>query len=391
MKTSNTQIILFNLTWISWTTVTIFFMIEPTMSAISYVVVVSLIFSTILGLKYPLLCLYLLPLPMMIGPVMIYPVPSIGAITVGDVYASVLIFRSLFMRFGHIKKNNQEILFACILLLVISTIFSTNFKASFVGLVKILQFALLVRVSMILITEKSYLRNLYNSWALITTLCTIMMLWHFYNGRPQMIYWNNDLGIADVINLDRYDVLFRPTFFYANFWIPLGLSIIYSVLTFFDKTEKREYIKMLLLLAAPVNLFALLVNNSRAMLVPILVLLAIIIIIKLWITITKQQRNIRRILLLLLIISICVRIFSELLITPSQKIALLERSNNSESVLMRLSVWENVFKKTLDDPIRLLVGWGPQSTSRQLEESDMQSLLTGILGNVEGAFDSTII
>jgi hypothetical protein len=69
----------------------------------------------------------------------------------------------------------------------------------------------------------------------------------------------------------------------------------------------------------------------------------------------------------------------------------LERLTDYEPVLLRIGVWSSAVSKTLDDPLRLLVGWGPQSTARQLEQSHMQALLTGTSGNVEGAFDSTII
>jgi hypothetical protein len=216
------------------------------------------------------------------------------------------------------------------------------------------------------------------------------MLWHFYNGRPQMIFWMNDIGFNNDIDLERYDVLFRPTFFYANFWIPLGLSIIYSFTNMTMNNELSIFKRMLMAISLPVNIVALIMNNTRAMIFPVLIILGFITIILAIKTIKNRQLFKKNIVFILLII-ISINIISEYLITPSQRIALYERSNDSISLVMRWSIWSSVILKIFDNPLRALIGWGPQATSRQLGGKDIQYLLTGKLGNVEGAFDSTII
>jgi O-antigen ligase len=79
------------------------------------------------------------------------------------------------------------------------------------------------------------------------------------------------------------------------------------------------------------------------------------------------------------------------MLTAPQRIALSERFISSESVVMRLSVWEAAVLQMLDDPFRLVVGWGPEATLRQMDRPHMKQLLTGSLGNTEGAFDSTAV
>jgi hypothetical protein len=260
-----------------------------------------------------------------------------------------------------------------------------------VGLAKILQYALLVRASIILIKQPSDLRNLFTAWVFITTFCAIMMLWHFYNGRSYMINWLIDSGGDAGIDLERYDVLFRPTFFYASFFIPMGLSILYSLMSILMKIEPSWFKRMLLYMTIPLNIVALLMNNTRAMLLPVVVLSGFIVLWFCWKSFTQSKRNLREIVFLVLITSVSILSFTGFLITDVQFIALLERASDPKSVTTRWGVWTSVLPKMLDNPFRLLVGWGPQSTVRQFEISHIQDLLTGQLGEIEGAFDSTIV
>lgn len=392
LRTISMSSVWFHLSWIGWTTTGVLFMVEPTMSAISFVVVISLVFSTLLSLRAPLLCLYLLPLPMMIGPVFVLPIEGIGTVTVGDLYAVILIFRTLFLRGGRLKNSGQLFLLLGTFLLVLSTALSFNLGASVLGLTKILQYALLVRASIILIKQPSNLRNLFTAWVFITTLCAIMMLWNFYNGWPQMLHWGDDSAVGASIDLERFDVLFRPTFFYANIWIPIGLSLLYSLMGILMKIEPSGFKRVLLCITIPINLLAFLMNNTKAMLVPVIVLSVLIVLWFCWKTLTRPKLNLRWIVFLVLITGVSIWFFAGFLITAPQRVALLEQSVNFESVTMRMSVWATVFPKVLDDPLRLLlVGWGPQSTTRQLESAYMQDLLTGSLGNTEGAFDSIVV
>ena len=378
------------LSWIGWATVAVLFMVEPTMSAIPSIVIASLVFSTFLIFTTPLLGLYLLPLPFMIGPVFSYPIGGVS-VTAGDLYAVIFIFRTLFLRGVRLKNSVALFLSLGTFLLILSAAFSFDLGASVVGLTKILQYALLARASIILIKQPSDLRNLFTAWVFITTLCAIMMLWNFYNGRPQMIFWINDSLVGASIDLERFDVLFRPTFFYANFWIPLGMSLLYSLMGILMKIEPSGFKRVLVCITIPINLLAFLMNNTRAMLVPVIVLSVLIVLWFCWKTLTRPKLNPRWIVFLVLITGVSIWFFAGFLITAPQRVSILERSVDFESVTMRMSVWTTVFPKVLDDPLRLLVGWGPQSTARQLESGYMQDLLTGSLGNTEGAFDSIIV
>ncbi len=391
LKSFSTSSVWFHLSWIGWTTAAVLFMIEPSMPAISYVVAISLVFSTFLSFRTPLLSLYLLPLPMMIGPVFVLPIEGVVAVTAGDLYAVILIIRTLFLRAGRLTNLGQLFLLLGTCLLVLSAALSPDLGSSLVGLAKILQYALLVRASIILIKQPSDLRELFTAWVFITTFCAIMMLWHFYNGRPYMIYWQDDTGYDATIDLERFDVLIRLTYFYANIFVPIGLSILYSLMSIMMKVERNGFTRILLGMTIPVNLIALIMNNSRAMLVPVAVLSVLILLGFCWESLIRPKLKMREIVFLVMINGFSTWLLTDFFITAPQRVALLERSYDSGSVIMRWSVWISAVSKMLDDPLRLLVGWGPQSTARQLEGTNMQNLLTGTLGNVEGAFDSTVV
>src|SRR5205823_5108329 len=101
---------------------------------------------------------------------------------------------------------------------------------SSVALTRITQFALLVWASKVLIHRKEEWLNLFTYWALTTTICSIFMLLYLIKGEPGFLLFWAIGGDAPTIQIDRIDIFFRVVFFYTNFFIPLGLSIIFAVI-----------------------------------------------------------------------------------------------------------------------------------------------------------------
>jgi hypothetical protein len=374
-----------------WFIDALLFLIDPSSSAIPVVSVLSLASSAVLIVRDPQLSVYLLPLPMMIGPVFAFSFYGIGYITAGDLYSVILIARSFLIDDSHMRKTGKIILLTGASILVLSTVFSVDLTASIVGCARILQYALLVRVSMIFVRRPAEYRMLFNSWVFITTLCSIMMLWHFFSGRINMIYWVRTPGYDESLNLERLDVFFRAHFFYASFFVPMGLSLIYSFVAVLKRIETSRMMNALLSATIPVNFIALIMNNTRSMIVPVIILCGMITVWFFWRSVFGAGLKFRKMLMLILVSGFSIWMLFGSLVTAPQKNALFERVINKESVILRLSIWDSALAKILDNPFRLLLGWGPQATMRQYERPFMQKLLTGSLGNTEGAFDSTII
>lgn len=376
-------------------TVAVLFMFDHLSPLISIVSSIALFFSAVLIVKAPLQGLYLLPLPLMIGPVFSFSVGGVNA-TVGDVYSVVLILRVILPYASRLNVGFHPLVLLGLWLLLLSTIFSGDIGASFVGLTKITQFLLLVWVSTTLLkgqedTSHSRWHNIFTAWALITTLCSIMMLWFLYNGQPYfLLTWYSDTDRYEAVDLNQSYSLFRAMFFYTNIFIPLGLSLLYALLTVLSKTKISKLKRFLLLLSLPINAAALIANNTRSMLIPVTILGGLVIIWFCWRALSRPKSNF---LMLVIIVSVMTGAVnsSSVLMSASQLIVLQERTADSSSMEARLSVWGSVIFKVLDDPLRLLVaGWGPQATTRQAGES-MKKFLTGSQGNTEGAFDSTPI
>lgn len=382
-------------------TVAVLFMIAPHAPLTSTIASISLLFSAVLIFKAPLQGLYLLPLPLMIGPVFFFSVGGVNA-TVGDFYSAMLILRVISPYASRLNVAFNPRMLLGLALLLLSAMLSSDIGASFVGLTKITQFALLVWTSNILLkgqedTTNSRWRNIFTAWALITTLCSIMMLWYLYNGQPYfLLTWYAGTGVEryEAIDLNQSYSLFRAMFFYTNIFIPIGLSLLYAVMTVLTKSEVGKFKKFLLLLSLPINAATLIANNTRSMLTPVVVLGGLAIIWFFWRALSRSKSQPKsNFLMLIIIISIMVGAVnsSSVMISASQLIVLQERTLDSSSMEARLSVWGSVISKVLDDPLRLLVvGWGPQATSRQ-EGEVMKGFLTGSEGNSEGAFDSTPI
>jgi hypothetical protein len=389
----------FHSAWLSWTGAIILFAIEPSMPQIYSVVIAALIFSALLSWSRPLVSLYLLPLPLMVGPIVAFPLEGFGIVTAGDLYAAPLILRTIFMRGAYF--NGASLLgwgpisvSICALLLLLCAGLSPNIAAATIGLVKIVEYALLVRASRVLARQPSEVHRVFSSWVFITTLCTLVMLWHFHNGRPPMINMLEDYsGRVAPIQADyyRFDVLFRPVFFYANFFIPMGISVFYAFFSVLLREDIDLRSRALMGLTIPVNFIALLMNNTRAMIVPVVAVIGMLGLRVLWVFLTRAKAGLFKIVILVLTSGIIMWLVGGVVFLESQRLAMADRMTSNESVIMRISLWTSTVSQSLESPLRFVIGWGPQSTVRQGGESYMRSLLTGTKGNLEGAFDSTIV
>ena len=380
------------LSWIGWLAVAILFMIVPFSPLISELAIIALLFSTTLIIQTPILGLYLLPLPLMIGPVLSFPIGGVGNATVGDLYSVVLILRTIIPRASRMNLASRPFILLGSVLLVFSALFSDDLGASMVALIKISQFALLIWVTLTLLEKPTGLQTIFSSWVLITTLCSVMLLWYLFNGQPGfLLNWASGREFGDDANYDLSNVLFRPAFFYTNFFLPLGLSLLYALIILLSNTETSRGMRMLLYVSLPINFVALVLNNTRSMLIPVISVGGLLIVLYFWRSLFRAKSHILKFVLLVAVVLGGIATISDSLISGAQLVALQQRGEDSSSIDMRLSVWSSTLSQTLDDPLRLLVvGWGPESTSRQ-GGGDIQRFLAGSLGNSEGAFDSTII
>jgi hypothetical protein len=173
----------------------------------------------------------------------------------------------------------------------------------------------------------------------------------------------------------------------------LGFSIVYCISILSLHGFKENLVaKLLLTTAACVNIIALLLNNSKSMIFPVVFVCAALLIWRIW----KSLATFNVISLILIMVFFPIVIiygftFINNLVGVYQIEAMANRISDLSSLEMRISVWTSVFEKLVQDPIRLFFGFGPQATARQGDQGAISQLLTGVLGNKEGAFDSTLI
>ena len=377
--------------WAGWVTVAVLFAVDPASRIMEIVSVVSVLTFAVVVFHAPLSGLCLLPLPLMIGPVLSFPIVDVGRVTVGDVCSTILIIRTMLLRYAPDMSAPTSLRFAS-WILVLSAVLSIDIGASAIALVKIFQFTLLVCASAKLVRQPVDVRNIMISWVMTTTLCAAMLLWFLYQGLPAfMLYWVSNIDTNDIADFSRADVLFRPTFFYTNFFIPAGLSLLYGIVAILTTVESRGVARAFIYFSVPVNFIALVLNNTRAMLVPVVLLGGATVIWFAWQTFTQLKLHLLAVVFLVLVAILGVGAISDVLVSPEQGVALEVRAEDTGSLEVRLDMWGAVLKKALDDPLRLLfVGWGPQITTRS-GHSIVKTLLTGTGGNIEGAFDSVVV
>jgi hypothetical protein len=378
------------LSWAGWVIVGVAFMLAPSSFLVAILAWLAFLVSSVLILKAPLPGLYLLPLPMMIGPVLNISLAGVGNATIGDLYSVLLILRVLAPRVGRFNIAAHPLLVVCAVWLGFSALLSLDLGASAAGILKISQFALLIGVSRTLVRSTSDLHTIFLSWVLVTTFCSVMSLWFLFSGQPLfLLNWSSDLNAVSPDDVEGFDTFYRlSTFFYTNIFLPLGLSLLYAITILMREKDAPKAV--LLWLSIPVNAAALILNNTRSMLIPVAFLGGAIVAISFWKTLTSKSKSAVLSIVVLFVVGAGF-IGLTLLISESQLFAWQERLGDISSTEMRLSVWGGLISKLLDEPLRLLlVGWGPQATTRQ-GGGPIQYFLTGSLGNIEGAFDNTLL
>lgn len=383
------------ISWFGWLSVVGLFMLDPLSPLMGAIGWFSLFVSTIFIFKSPTQALYLLPLPLLIGPVLSLQLGNAGVVSVGDLYSAILVLRVFLSGYSRLNITSHPVLLFALLLLVSSGLLASDLSASLIGLLKILQYALIIwSFKTLLKTSKvphcDFLRNIFGSWTLITSICSIMLLWYFFKGQPLfLLSWASRLDTSEVVDWVRFDGLLRTSFFYTNFFIPLGMSLLYALFAILKNIEQSKLIRILLFISIPINLAALVLNDTRAMLIPVILLGGMAMFWYFLMALSKLKH-----LLGLMLFGSLILIGGFYVLNSSlfegQIYAWKERANNSESVEIRLNTWAYALEKTFDEPVRLLtVGWGPQATTRQNSNEITKFFARG--GSTEGAFDSTFI
>ncbi len=387
--------LLFYITWMCWFSIAAIFTYDTLSQLIPLIAIFCMASSILLILQSPVWGLYLLPMAMMLGPIYRFDLFKVGFITIGDLYSLLMIARSFYLgrnRFCIKFKVNKYLLVGA-LLIILSSILSESLSASIVGMIKIIQYTLLYRVTRLLVTREYQIDILLKMWVAATSICAIMMMWLFYvkDTNLQMLMISGESQAN--IDLSQSGVLLRPTFFYTNIFIPLGFGIVICTsLLALPGFKEKMLTKLLLIMALCVNTIALLLNNSKSMIFPVVFVCAALLIWRIW----KSLATFNVISLILIMVFFPIVIiygftFISNLVGAYQIEAMANRISDLSSLEMRMSVWTSVFEKLVQDPIRLFFGFGPQATARQGDQGAISQLLTGVLGNKEGAFDSTPI
>jgi len=376
---------LFRLTLVSWVCYGIIFLFQPPENYLQFIGLFSMLLSIIVAIKSPIEGLYLLPFPLLLGPIspLLF---NFLMLTIGDIYSLFLILIVFTTKKIKLTESSRIVFFTITILLLISTLFSNNISGSIIGLVRTSQYLLLAYVTNRLISTNKEIFNIFYFWAMGSVLVAIIILWAYFNFWEPLLWKNNENRQIQNINLDTISYLYRPTYFYTNIWLPLNLSLIYIIYCLTKKGKYSFFMKLVLISCSIIILITIIINNSKS----ILFADGIVALFFLLYMIFKNKFLHKLIKVIPILILMGVLLFSmyNKMIPDSQRDALFNRMNSSSSLQMRFSVWENVFNRIGDNIPKLIIGHGPQSAWRG---GINREFYTGVRGNTEGAFDSTPI
>jgi len=377
--------------WLLWGFEAILFAYNPYSELVSFFSVITLSFSVLLAFISPLKAVYLLPTAMLLGPIYSITGFGLGIINSGDIVAFALIVSPLLgSKRRLLVKCSSSVLFWCIIF-VGSTLYSLDFFAALSGLLKIIQFILIIWVANSYIDARDNRISLFISWIVATTISSILMAYSAFAQGPQfLLNWTNPSGDLIALDLNSGGDLLRLSYFYSGIHIPIGLTILTALWVLLKRSiHIGAFAKWLLIFSIFINSIVLVANNTRAMLIPVVVVIIYLVASSVLKVIFTKKSGI-------LLVSVFLMIPLLAGVFPSFNdsdisVALTERSLDASPLQARIELWESSLIKLLDYPIRfLLTGFGAQATARQ-NSPELIDLRTSFNNTTEGAFDSTII
>ena len=374
---------------LSWLVLAVVFTLEPLSSAVSVVGVTSIGLAVLLAITSPMRATYLLPFFVLLGPIIIFRLPGIGSVNGGDIVSLALLFSITVISKAKLTITLSPIFFTFILLFLGSVIFSPEIGSAFVGFIKTAQFIILAWLTSQFIVTDQQRMYLLLSWMLASSIGALMMLCFWLKlDNNFLVSWA--AGVESVVTSESaVGILFRPTYFYTNFGLPLALSSVFAAWMITSTAiNSNRGLKSVLVFCLIIFMVCLALNNTRAYLLPTAFLVSAILLMYLFKFFKVTTYSI---ILIVFLSSAFVYDFDSIdNETPSLQSALIERSMETGSVGVRRSVWTNAISIQTENLFRFfLVGYGPQSTFRQ--DSDLMIEMRTHSGGTEGSLDSAIL
>jgi O-antigen ligase len=211
-------------------------------------------------------------------------------------------------------------------------------------------------------------------WLFAVTVSSTLVLIAYARGVPLL------LGV-DAAAADRYgsllqseDTLYRATFFVTGFIFPLAASLV-GVLAALIGRRWRVTELLVLLGATAINLVAAVLMASLT--VWFGVALAAAAVVPLGAAVRRRPLAAMGSALVVALAGVGTVALAALSLPASQVALLAGRIGQSESLHLRLAVWQNVGRYLLDSPKTLLLGLGPDYTTRVVSDPLVQRLLSG--------------
>ncbi len=211
-------------------------------------------------------------------------------------------------------------------------------------------------------------------WLLAVTLSSALVLVAYARGIPLLV--GIDAGTADQAGalLQSDQTLYRATFFVTGFIFPLAACLVGAVAALVG-CHWRPAAVLLLVAATAVNLATAMLMASLT--VWFGVVLAVIAVVPLGAALRRRPLAAMGAALVVAVAGLGTVAAAALTLPASQVALLAARVGQSESLRLRLAVWRNVARFLLDSPRTLLLGLGPDYTTRVVTDPLVQHILSG--------------
>jgi hypothetical protein len=237
---------------------------------------------------------------------------------------------------------------------LISLVFSVDFANSIYGFVN-LSFGIIVFIiSLSFFMSDDYYKNFDKFYLNLCGLISLLIIFAYINGVRLNDYFDSYSGIDVDLEIITAATFFpKATFFYNNIFYILGVGSIIAFIKIIYLSELKWKIYFIIINIAIIALF----NKTTF----IALFLVFFIIIYSRLLLEKKMINYS----IIIIGALFVYIFSEYLSYFSE----LERMLNFSSASARLSLFESILNPFIEQPIRILVGFGPDTLLRSKDVS----------------------
>ncbi|MDX2180561.1 MAG: O-antigen ligase family protein [Bryobacteraceae bacterium] len=310
-----------------------------------------------------------------------------AAVNVSDAFVLILLLGLVFRQRRFTLGASTRLILLAYLGMLLSWLVSGQLSELIFSVLTITQYLIVMWAVFTEVRSREAAWNLLAAWCVATTICSAMVIRSYFAADFLLLNMSAEYRLSYAELLRSGHVLYRATYFIAQFIFPLGMTILCCLFALMKK-KGGATLTFLAFASLLINLVAIVLMGNRTVLVSILVPVVGFSFFQ-----GLRTGRISR-LQALPIAALCIALLAGTIIAAvmpeNQLNVYLDRTTDPESLRLRAAVWSNVIPFVFSEPSLILFGMGPDASIR-LSRTDKVMALYATGRTLEGALDNSYL